>query len=209
MKLLFTSTLILQTTTALSQQTDSVLNSMADQYNNYTDTTVYDCTLNNESGNAIKLSEFRGKIVLLNFWYTGCEPCIGQIPFEKKLHRRIGKRYKDLAWINISTDRNAVTWREFLKKKSMPGENTIAEKADNIESLFHVDEYPTFILINRAGQIIGHNIANADELKGVLLEYLIYRGMENIKSGDALREFIHQEPIAKKFFKKRAIRLLL
>lgn len=193
----------------MAQGKDPIVDSLIHSFNDYTDSTVYDFNLPDEVDNNINLSDLQGKVVLLNFWSTGCGPCINAIPDERKLHRRISRRYKDVAWINISTDRNTQVWKNFLKKKSLPGINVICNDEDYISGLFHVDAYPAIILLNKQGNIIGYNVSGADESKGLLLEYLISRARDNVRSGDALQEMVSSAPPAKKFVKKNLLKFLL
>jgi cytochrome c biogenesis protein CcmG/thiol:disulfide interchange protein DsbE len=54
-----------------------------------------------EGGGAVKLSEFKGKWVMLNYWATWCAPCRDEMPSMEMLNRRLGK---DLVMVAVSVD---------------------------------------------------------------------------------------------------------
>ncbi len=74
-----------------------------------------DLTLPDLDGNPVRLADFRGKVLLLNFWATWCPPCLEEMPSMEKLHRNFqGKPFEVVA---ISVNEGGVeTVREFVKK---------------------------------------------------------------------------------------------
>jgi thiol-disulfide isomerase/thioredoxin len=70
--------------------------------------------LDDVDGKAYRLADFRGKVVLVNFWATWCEPCREEMPSIERLRKSLeGKRFAVLA-VNVGEGPNAV--REFTKK---------------------------------------------------------------------------------------------
>ena len=72
-----------------------------------------DFTLKDLNGNRVGLSDFKGKVVVLNFWATWCGPCREEIPHMDALYQK----YKDqgLAVIGINAERNHEKVAEFAK----------------------------------------------------------------------------------------------
>lgn len=110
-----------------------------------------DFTLSNTDGKQVKLSEFRGKIVILNFWATWCPPCREEIPGFVKLQ----KEYKDdLVILGISLDtgsKNDVI--PFMKKFKMNypvlfGTDEVVRDYGNIQSI------PTSFIVDQKGNIV-------------------------------------------------------
>ncbi|MDQ1770640.1 redoxin domain-containing protein [Labilibaculum sp. A4] len=61
-------------------------------------------------GKNVKLSDFKGKLIYIDFWDTWCRPCLGELPFYGKL---IGK---DVVFLSISVDQDKGKWQSFIKK---------------------------------------------------------------------------------------------
>ena len=108
-------------------------------------------TLRDANGADLKLSDFQGKVVLLNFWATWCGPCRIEIPWFEEY----AKKYEDrgLAVIGISMDEEG--WQSvkpFMAKSGITypvaiGTEPISQLYGGIESL------PTTILIDRQGRV--------------------------------------------------------
>jgi peroxiredoxin len=99
-------------------------------------------------GNDLKLSELKGKAVVLNFWFIGCAPCRVEMPGLNSLVEEFDG--KDIAFIGFALD-PADKLREFLKDHSF--DYTIVPGSTKIAELFGVSVYPTHILINKQGRI--------------------------------------------------------
>lgn len=110
-----------------------------------------DFEMTDVDGNVHKLSEFKGKILFLDFWATWCGPCVYESPFFEKL----AKEYegKDILFIPISTDKNKKDWLDFLSahKKELPQYNSVDEK---INSGWAIHSIPRFVLIDKDFNII-------------------------------------------------------
>ena len=69
-------------------------------------------------GKAVKLSDYKDKVVVLDIWATWCPPCRAMIPHE----REMAKKFKDkpFALISLKHDAKVETLKEFLEKEKMP-----------------------------------------------------------------------------------------
>jgi peroxiredoxin len=65
--------------------------------------TAPDFTLPDADGNQVKLSQFRGKTVILNFWTTTCQPCLEEMPSIADLAKVLAPR-RDVVVLTVSTD---------------------------------------------------------------------------------------------------------
>jgi thiol-disulfide isomerase/thioredoxin len=102
-------------------------------------------------GQGSLLSEFRGKIVLLDFWASWCGPCRRALPSFKRLQAVYGS--DQLVVVSISEDEDERTWSTFTANNQM----TWLQRFDAGGSLmqqFNVDGLPTYILIGRDGTIL-------------------------------------------------------
>ena len=66
------------------------------------------------SGEKVRLSRYRGRVVILNFWTKTCRPCLEEMPSLGQLSRMIEGR-KDLALVTVSTDETAADVRDTLR----------------------------------------------------------------------------------------------
>jgi len=104
-------------------------------------------------GKKVKLSDFRGKVVLLDFWATWCPSCIAEIPTIKKAAKRFeGKPFVILA---VSLDDTRSDVKAFVKGANFPGVHTWHEAGpDNpVSTLYNAEMLPTWYVIDAKGII--------------------------------------------------------
>jgi cytochrome c biogenesis protein CcmG/thiol:disulfide interchange protein DsbE len=121
-----------------------------------------DFALVDAAGKTVRLSDYRGKVVLLNFWATWCEPCKAEIPWFVDLQKTYAD---DLVVLGVSFDEDG--WnsvRPFVEQRGvnypvMLAGPTLPEQYRDIESL------PTTLMINRDGRIAGRHLGLASKAK--------------------------------------------
>lgn len=115
--------------------------------------TIPDLELFDVSGNGHLLSEFRGKMVILDFWSSGCGPCIMAGPEIKNMQQKYGDQ---IEIISISTDTEK-QWRDATKAHDVNWTNLSDMKGrdDGFCSNFSFQGIPYFMVINPQGVIIG------------------------------------------------------
>lgn len=114
-----------------------------------------DLVLSDASGNPVKLSNFRGKVVLLNFWATWCAPCRLEIPWFVEYQ----KTYRDqnFAILGVSLDEdgwNAV--RPYVQARNV--NYTVAIGNDDVARLYGADSLPTTLIIDRYGRVAATHV---------------------------------------------------
>jgi thiol-disulfide isomerase/thioredoxin len=111
------------------------------------------------SGSPLKLSDYLGKVVLLDFWATWCSPCRSEIPGFVELQEKY--RAQGLRVIGMSLDDEAEPVREFYKRFAM--NYPVAIAGDPISELYGgVEGLPTTFLIGRDGRIYDTHIGARD-----------------------------------------------
>lgn len=124
---------------------------------------AYDFIATDLDGNTFKLSYLKGQVVILNFWFTNCGPCIQEMPELNKLADNFkSKKVKFLA-ITFNQKDNI---EQFLKTQDF--KFTILPNANNIISLYGVGTFPTTIVINKKGEIVTKEVGYRTNIKSVL-----------------------------------------
>jgi len=129
-------------------------------------------------GNVIKLSDYRGNYVVLDFWATWCGDCRREVPGLKQLFKNenlntlFGKR---IQWLSFSFDDKEQTWRNFLRREQFPWpqvSNLKRTREDPTFKAYQLNWIPAFFLIDPEGIIIGKAIT-AKGLENKLLKLSI------------------------------------
>jgi peroxiredoxin len=113
-------------------------------------------SLKDVDGRAVQLSDFRGKVVLLNFWATWCGPCKIEIPWFVEFERK--HRGEGFAVIGISMDDDG--WNSVKPFMADAGINyRVLMGNDSIAQLYGgVDSIPITFVIDRAGRIAATHV---------------------------------------------------
>jgi thiol-disulfide isomerase/thioredoxin len=126
------------------------------------------------TGNTVNLSEFTGKIVLVNLWATWCEPCLREMPSLERMQLRLGDKITVIA---VSEDRGGgKTVEPFVDKLGLKSIKTYLDPKSAAERALKVKGLPTTFLIDREGRVLGRVEGAAEwdspELLGVLKSFL-------------------------------------
>ena len=97
---------------------------------------------------SIHLANYRGKVVLLNFWATGCEPCIVELPTLLDLHHD----QPDLAILAVSIDEDPDAYSRFLVRRHVDL-ITVRDPNQSAAKLYHTEQWPETYVIDRNGII--------------------------------------------------------
>nr|BCX00074.1 MAG: hypothetical protein KatS3mg041_0120 [Bacteroidota bacterium] len=113
-------------------------------------------------GRTVSLTQFRGKVVLLDFWATWCQPCIEELPNLKAVWRKY--RDKGLVIIGISLDEDIEAWKRFVRREQMDWVHIGGGSGweDPVARQYRVQAIPATFLLDREGKIIARNLRGAD-----------------------------------------------
>jgi thiol-disulfide isomerase/thioredoxin len=102
-------------------------------------------------GKKVKLSSYRGKVVVLDFWATWCGPCKAMIPHERELAEKL--KDKPFAILSVSVDDEKKELAEFLGAEKMPWSHWWDGPKGPVVKLFRVKAFPTLFLIDAKGVV--------------------------------------------------------
>jgi cytochrome oxidase Cu insertion factor (SCO1/SenC/PrrC family) len=102
---------------------------------------------------AVALTDLKGKVVVLDFWYTNCGWCVKMIPHEREMVKR--NAGKPFVLVSVSTDPTAKMVKDFVEKEPMPWTHWFAGQQGEIVKTWRVQGYPTFYVIDAHGVIRG------------------------------------------------------
>jgi thiol-disulfide isomerase/thioredoxin len=106
-----------------------------------------------DKGKNRSLEEWKGKVVLVNFWATWCPPCRREMPSLNRLQAKLGG--KDFAVVAINLDRSGLEApRNFLIAKGFSHINVYQDQAGRFFSKMREKSLPLTLVLNREGQII-------------------------------------------------------
>ncbi len=123
-----------------------------------------------QTGDSIKLSDYQGKIVVLDFWYQGCYPCVKAIPSLVKLRQEYSEKDLVVLGINAFDAKGERKFEDFVKKHKI--NYPIVFVQPKVITDYNITGYPTFYIIDRSGEIkyskVGYSPDNEHEIKDAL-----------------------------------------
>lgn len=132
--------------------------------------TAPDFTLTDMQGENVALSQFRGKVVILNFWATWCPPCREEMPSMEQLYRDLESQGLVMLAVNVEKNgKEAVT--QFLQKRSYSF--PILLDSENVaQNTYGVFRFPESFIIDRNGVVVEKIIGGRNWLSGPTFEVI-------------------------------------
>ncbi len=103
-----------------------------------------------DSDRKVTLSEFRGQVVVLNFWATWCPPCVDELPSLIRMQDHL--RRKGVIVLAVSIDVDAGTYHRFLKQHRV-GLLTVRDPLQKSSELYGTFGWPETYIIDRTGVV--------------------------------------------------------
>ena len=113
-----------------------------------------DFTLNDLSGKPVRLSDFRGKTVVLVFWASWCPDCRAEIPQLKAMWAASDPA--KVKFVSVSFDREFDTFKQFVSEQELPGVQLFdpaGKKDSSIGAAYGVQWIPSLYVINPEGKV--------------------------------------------------------
>lgn len=128
------------------------------------------------NGKLQKLSQFKGKVVYLEFWATWCGACRAKMKDVAKLKKKF-EADTNVVFIQVNTDKEKEKWVNFLIEKPMNGVQLYSDYglASNVRTSYDLQFLPKTFLIDKKGQVSIDPLKiylynTADEIKYLLEE---------------------------------------
>ena len=115
---------------------------------------------NDLSGRPLKLRDYRGKVVVLSFWFTGCGPCMAAIPNEKHLVESFSGR--PFALLGVCTDESIEMARTTATQNGIVWTCWFDGKDGPIKHGWNVFAFPTFYVLDKTGRIAAKNLGEKE-----------------------------------------------
>lgn len=110
-----------------------------------------DWTLTDGAGIERSMKDYRGKVVLLDFWGSWCPPCVAAMPEVEKIHNEYKDKGVVVLGMNFERDANADPVAFMAKHKHTYG---LIRNAEKIAREYRVFAWPTFYVIDREGKVV-------------------------------------------------------
>jgi thiol-disulfide isomerase/thioredoxin len=130
---------------------------------------IIDFELLNLNGERIKLSDYHGKVVLLNFWATWCPPCRTEIPSLQRLYEEFEDEDFIILAVNLQEDKNWILSFMEGNKMSFP---VLLDTNNKAWSLYGTSGIPTTYIIDKQGKMISRIIGGIDWYSAEILNII-------------------------------------
>ena len=114
------------------------------------------------NGKAVKLSDFRGNLVLIDFWASWCGPCRQESPNMVKLYNTY--KNKNFTILSVSLDEDPVKWKEAIQRDGLVWKTHVSDLRgwkSGMPQLYGFDGIPFTVLVNPEGKIIAKGLRGA------------------------------------------------
>jgi len=122
-----------------------------------------------DSDRKVSLDQFRGQIVVLNFWATWCPPCVEEMPSLVEMQRRM--KAKGVTVVAVSIDEDESAYRAFLKQHGVDL-LTVRDPGQKTPALYGTRGWPETFIIDRHGVMRRKFIGAVDWTEPEITDFL-------------------------------------
>ncbi len=121
-----------------------------------------DFTVTDINGKQVKLSDYRGKVVFLNFWATWCPWCVKEMPSMQILMNNLRKKYKgQFVVLAVDAGESASQVKKWLKDKNLKF-HFVLDQNGQVNGMYGVRGLPSTYIVKKNGEILGRAVGARD-----------------------------------------------
>lgn len=121
-----------------------------------------------DSQRTVKLSDFHGKPVLVNFWASWCAPCVEEMPSLVQLQKHLGDKVTIIA---VSEDSNDKPYQQFVRQHNVDL-LTVRDTQQKTNEIYGTFKFPETYVVDRSGKIVRKFIGAQEWTSPDIVEYL-------------------------------------
>jgi cytochrome c biogenesis protein CcmG, thiol:disulfide interchange protein DsbE len=128
-----------------------------------------DFSIKADNGRTVTARDFGGKLLILNFWATWCQPCVQEVPSLDRLQQALGS--KGLVVLGVSEDKDPQAYRDFLERFHVTY-MTARDPAVTIKPRYGTVQIPESYLISSNGKVVEKIVGEANWSSPQMLEHV-------------------------------------
>ena len=122
------------------------------------------------SGKKVSPADYKGKVLVLDFWASWCGPCRQEIPHLKEYYEAF--KGQDVAFLSVSIDAKEDQWKKAMAEENMPWDQAIVPNAGKeVMELYQFSGIPFILVIDKEGNIYKKNV-RGEAIKTAVQEVL-------------------------------------
>jgi cytochrome c biogenesis protein CcmG/thiol:disulfide interchange protein DsbE len=128
-----------------------------------------DFSIKAENGKVLTAHDFGGKLLMLNFWATWCQPCVHEVPSLDQLSRDLGP--KGLVILGVSVDKDQKAYQDFIARfhVSYP---TARDPDQAINQKYGTVQFPETYLIDSRGKVVEKIVSETDWASEQMIQHV-------------------------------------